>query len=270
LGDGDGLAELEAALHDVLRQESGTLALGTRQWLAGALHHWRGPAAELAARRELEAMAAERGLGFIVSMGVAEDVRVLCELGRYDEALALSDQALDAAEAQPRWMVVQRALALLDLGRLDDTTLRQVAATPPADPDDLRHILGTALVIAGAALGRGDVATARSTLLCLPAAQHFVDRDGAVELIPRLLRTAARAGCAELVRGVHGVDDIGTPLRQAIASTVAGLRLLGEDAPVAAAPVLQEAFDRWQRLGFVAEASAVQADLQQCRRPVDR
>src|SRR5260221_10051900 len=61
LGDGGGMDELEAGLDDVQRYESGTVAIGTTMSFAGALHHWRGPAAELKARQETEALAASRG-----------------------------------------------------------------------------------------------------------------------------------------------------------------------------------------------------------------
>src|SRR5215469_3729333 len=52
LGDGGGMVELESSLDDVKRYESGTMAIAVRNFYAGALHHWRGPAAELKARQE--------------------------------------------------------------------------------------------------------------------------------------------------------------------------------------------------------------------------
>jgi hypothetical protein len=103
LGDGDGLDELEEWLDQVLTHESATLGLGCRQWLAGALHHWRGPGAEWQARKDLEALAQERGLQVIASMGIAEEVRVLYELGKLREAIERADTIGSIPDAQPRW-----------------------------------------------------------------------------------------------------------------------------------------------------------------------
>ena len=272
LGDGDGLQELESGLDEVLRQESGAIALGTRQWLAGALHHWRGPAAELTARRELEQMARERGLEFIVSSGIAEDIRVLCELGRYEQALALSEVTLDLDEAQTRWVVVQRALALLDVGRIDTQTVAEVAATPPADPHDLRHVLGVAAVVTTAALDSGDPAKAREVLSGLGELQRFVERDGAVELLPRVVRLAIRAGCPEVVRGITDVATVDTPLRRLIAVTIEGLTRAVDGDEDRAVELLRKAEEGWAALDFAAEAGAVHDDLANFthRKPAER
>ena len=62
LGDGRGMDELESRLDDALQQESGTWAVAARMWFAGALHHWRGPAAELKVRQEAMTLADNRGL----------------------------------------------------------------------------------------------------------------------------------------------------------------------------------------------------------------
>jgi hypothetical protein len=103
LGDGGGMDELEPGLDEVLRYESGSFAIAARMWFADALHHWRGPAAERKARQELEVLAESRGLQFITSMSIAEEVRVLYELGRFDEAIALAERIHEAdVEAQPR------------------------------------------------------------------------------------------------------------------------------------------------------------------------
>src|SRR5258708_27581789 len=151
-------------------------------WYAGALHHWQGPAADLKARQDLEAVAASRGLQVLPSMSIAEEVRVLYELGRFDEAIALAEQIREAdMEAQPRWGAVQRALALLDTGTLDDATVEAVRQAPPADEGDLRHILGVALVCAAAAIRRRPAEEAVTLLGALGDLQPFSERDGAVE-----------------------------------------------------------------------------------------
>ncbi len=185
LGDGGGVAELEEWLEQVVLHESATTALGCRQWLAGALHHWRGPAAEWHARQDLEALAQARGLQVITSMGIAENVRVLYELGKLRQAIELADTIGAIPDAQPRWAAVQRALALLDLGQLGSADICAVAATPPADDGDLRHVLGSALVHAGAAMARHEPGQAADVLRRLGDAQRFAERDGAVELLPR-------------------------------------------------------------------------------------
>ena len=196
LGDGGGMDEFESGLNDVQRYEPGMFAVGARMWYAGALHHWRGPAAELKARQELEVLAGSRGLQSLTSMSIAEEVRVLYELGRFDEAIALAGQIREAdLEAQPRWGAVQRALVLLDTGTLDDATVEAVRGAPPADEGDLRHILGVALVCAAAAIRRRRAEEAVTVLRALGDLQHFSERDGAVELLPRLVRTAIAGGC---------------------------------------------------------------------------
>ena len=105
-----------------------------------------GPRPELSTRRRLSTLAEQRGLSYMTSFSVAEEVRCLAELGRLREAVALAETVHADDEAQPRWAVVARALALADLGELDAGTVAEVAATPPASPDDLRHVLGSMLV----------------------------------------------------------------------------------------------------------------------------
>ena len=262
LGDGGGMEELEAGLDDVLRYESGTAAVATRMWLAGGLHHWRGPAAELTARQELETLAASRGLQFITSMSIAEDVRVLYELGRFDEAITLAEQIHEAGvEAQPRWGAVQRALALLDTGALDDATVEAVRRTPPADEGDLRHILGVALVRAAAAIRRGDAAEAVTLLRALSDPQRFTERDGAVELLPRLARTAIAAGCPQTVTSLRDIAAVPTPLRLQIAATVDGLIQEIHGRPAAAAGQLRNAASGWEALAYRVEAAFTHHDL---------
>jgi tetratricopeptide (TPR) repeat protein len=262
LGDGGGMDEMESALADVVRHESGTFAVGTRMWFAGALHHWRGPAAELKARQELQALADRRGLQVITSMTIAEEVRVLYELGRFDEAIALAEQIHEAAvEAQPRWGAVQRALALLDTGALDDATVQDVRRAPPADEGDLRHILGVALVCAAAAIRRGHGAQAAALLRQLGDPRRFVDRDGAVELLPRLARTAIAAGCPETVTGLRDIAAVPTPLRLQIAATVDGLIEEIHGRPATAAEHLRDAASGWEALSYRVEAAFTRADL---------
>ena len=262
LGDGGGMDELEPGLDEVLRYESGSLAIGARMWFAGALHHWRGPTAERKARQELEVLAESRGLQFITSMSIAEEVRVLYELGCFDEAIALAERIHEAdVEAQPRWGTVQRALALLDTGALDDATVEDVRRAPPADEGDLRHILGVALVCAAAATHRGHPAQAVTLLRELGDPQRFVDRDGAVELLPRLVRTAIAAGCPETVTGLREIAAVPTPLRLQIAATVDGLIEEIHGRPAAAAEHLRDAASGWEALDYRVEAAFTHADL---------
>ena len=86
------------------------------------------------------------GMEFLVSFGVAERLRCLGELGRAEECVAEADRIDPGGEAMTRWVVVQRALALADLGRLDDEVLAEVIGTPPADETDLRHVIGAAVI----------------------------------------------------------------------------------------------------------------------------
>src|SRR5215469_11229044 len=89
----------------------------------------------------------QRKGGLITALLPADMAPVRYELGRFDEAIALAGEIREAdMEAQPRSGAVQRALALLDTGTLDDATVAVVRRTPPADEGDLRHILGVALV----------------------------------------------------------------------------------------------------------------------------
>jgi len=262
LGDGGGMVELESALDDVKRYESGTMAIAVRNFHAGALHHWRGPAAELKARQETDALAASRGLQVITSLAIAENVRVLYELGRFGEAIALADQIHETeVEAQLRWGAVQRALALLDTGELDEATVEAVRRIPPADEGDLRHVLGVALVRAAAAIRRGRADEAVTLLTGLGDPQRFTDRDGAVELLPRLVRTAVAAGCPETVTGLREIAAVPTPLRSHIAATVDGLIKEIYGRPAAAAERLRSAASGWETLGYRVEAALTHADL---------
>jgi tetratricopeptide (TPR) repeat protein len=262
LGDGGGMVELESSLDDVKQYESGTTAIAVRNFYAGALHHWRGPAAELKARQETDALAASRGLQVITSWSIAEKVRVLYELGRFDESIALAEQIHEqAVEAQPRWGAVQRALTLLDTGALDDASVEAVKHAPPADDGDLRHILGVALVCAAAAIHRGRPADAVSALQEVGDPQRFTERDGAVELLPRLVRTAIAAGCQGTVTGLRDIAALPTPLRSHIAATVDGLIDEIHDRPAVAAERLHAAASGWEALGYPVEAALTRVDL---------
>ena len=262
LGDGGGMMELESALDDVKRYESGTMAIAMRNFYAGALHHWRGPDAELKARQETDALAASRGLQVITSLAVAENVRVLYELGRFDESIALAEQIHEEeVEAQLRWGAVQRALALLDTGALDDAAVEAVRHAPPADDGDLRHILGVALVCAAASIRRGRPAEAVTALQEVGDPQRFAERDGAVELLPRLVRTAIAAGCQGTVTGLRSIDASPTPLRSHIAATVDGLIDEIHGRHGAATERLRAAASGWEALGHPVEAALTWADL---------
>ena len=261
LGDETGLDELEHYLGDLSFYETGTINVGARQWWAGALHHWRGPVAEWQAREELETVVEARGLFVVRSMSVAEEVRVLWELGRLREAIALADTVDLTVDAQPRWAVVQRALALIDLGELDQATIDAVRRTPPADERDLRHVVGAAAVLMTEALGRGDEVDVRARLDELGDLQALVERDGAVELMPRVVGLAIRAGCADLVAGIHGIDSESTPLRRIIAVHVSGLLAVGEGRRGEAVTLLTRAADEWLAFGNASEAAAARRDL---------
>jgi DNA-binding SARP family transcriptional activator/tetratricopeptide (TPR) repeat protein len=261
LGDADGLEELENALEEVVLTESGTHAFGTRQWHAGAMHHWRGPAAERASRDALEALAAKRGLRAIASMSLAEDVRVAYELGDLRGAIAMVEDVPVEGEAQPRWAIVQRGLALLDLGELDSEAVAQVLATPPADDGDLRHVLGVALVDAGAAVAAGDMSRAVAAVESIGGLQQYVDRDGAVELLPRLVRTALACDRADLVASLSGIDAVPTPLRRSLAAMVSGLLAEARGDIKAAAAQLSEAVEAARALGFRVEEALTLVDL---------
>jgi tetratricopeptide (TPR) repeat protein len=269
LGDEDGLRELEDALDEVSRTEPGTIAMGTRQWHAGAMHHWRGPAAERASRDALEALAERRGMQSIASMGIAEDVRVAYELGELQQAIALADGIPGDRGAQPRWAVVQKALALLDLHEIDDDVVREVTGTPPADDGDLRHVLGSTLVVTGAALLGSDHATAVAALEGLGDLHRFVERDGAVELLPRLVRTALAVERPELVAQLDGIDEVATPLRRLIAETVEGLLAESRGDVDTAVAKLSAAAAGWDELDFRAEAALTRADLVRVLRGAD-
>jgi hypothetical protein len=261
LGDGDALDDLESALDEVVETESGTIALGARQWHAGAMHHWRGPAAERASRDALALLVANRGLQLITSMSLAEDIRVTYELGDLRGAIAMAEDVPFELEAQPRWAIVQRGLALLDLGELSDEVVADVLATPPADAGDLRHILGAALVAAGAALDTGNLPAAAAAVTSVGELQQYVDRDGAVELLPRYARTAIACELPNLVEELAGIDAVPTPLRRSIAATISGLVAEAAGDHNAAVANLSHAADGWRELGFRVEEALTRVDL---------
>jgi hypothetical protein len=157
--------------------------------------------------------------------------------------------------------VVQRALALADLGELDGDTIAAVIATPPADEGDLRHVLGSALVHAAAALAQDQQAVAAAALCTLGDMRRFRDRDGAMELLPRLVRTAAAAGVPELVADLHGIDAVATPLRSHISATVDGLLAAQAADHERAVPMLRQALRGWTGFGCRLEAAWTALDL---------
>jgi DNA-binding SARP family transcriptional activator len=248
LGDAGGLREMEEAQADLERYELGTFQVAYQIWRAGAEHHWSGPEAELATRRRLAVTAEQRGLSYMTSFSVAEEVRCLAELGRFREAIALAETVDATNEAQPRWAVVQRALCLADLGELDPRTVAAVAATPPASDDDLRHVLGQ-LLVAGTAAPADVPALVERLGDLTPYAQ----RDGAVELLPRLVRMAGDAGAAFLVAGLPDVTGA-APLAQALGAHLRGL-LQRETA------LLGRAADGWKSMGQRVEHAFALLDL---------
>ena len=91
--------------------------------------------------------------------------------------------------------------------------------------------------------------------------QALVERDGAVELMPRVVGLAIRAGCADLVAGIHGIDSESTPLRRIIAVHVSGLLAVGEGRRGEAVTLLTRAADEWLAFGNASEAAAARRDL---------
>jgi hypothetical protein len=89
----------------------------------------------------------------------------------------------------------------------------------------------------------------------------FSERDGAVELLPRLVRTAIAGGCPETVTGLRDIAAVPTPLRLQIEATVAGLieEICGR--PGAAAERLRDAASSWEALDYRVEAAFTRADL---------
>src|SRR5262249_51411746 len=204
--------------------------------------HWRGPAAELAAREAMEEWATSHGSHYVVSYSIAERARCLAELGRWREVVAVAD-TVDLAEAQPRWAAVQRALALHELGELTLADVGLVRRTPPASDDDLRHVLGTVLVegiwdpdrLDGLVDGLGDLTP-------------YAERDGAVELLPRLIRMTPDRDYSTLRR-----TDESTPLAAPLTPHTTGL--LSRDAAL-----LRLAAERGRVLGHPVEADLAAAD----------
>lgn len=253
LGDASGLADMDRAQQRGPERLPPFVVLGTRQWYAGAAHHWQGPAAELRIREELEDYARRTGLEFLVSFGVAERLRCLWELGRAAECVAEADRIDRRSDAMTRWVVVQRALALSDLGRLDDGVLAEVLATPPADETDLRHVIGTAVVRARHHLDRVERHAAVEVLDGLGDLTAYAARDGAAEFLPRALRLAAEAGLSDFGAELAEVTFEDTPLGRALTASVRGL--VRHDPGL-----LGEAVTAWEALGNSVELELARAD----------
>ena len=253
LGDERGLADMDRA------QERGPatlppfVVLGTRQWYAGAAHHWQGPLAELTIREGLEDYARQTGLEFLVSFGVAERLRCLWELGRAEECVAEADRIDRRSDAMTRWVVVQRGLALADLDRFDDDALAAVLATPPADDTDLRHVIGTAVLRAHHCLDRDDHAAAAEVLTGLGDLTAYAARDGAAEFLPRILRLAAAAGLSGFGADLADVTFEATPLGRALTASVRGL--VRRDRRL-----LLHAVTAWEALGDSVDLELARAD----------
>ncbi|WP_395692414.1 BTAD domain-containing putative transcriptional regulator [Nocardioides sp.] len=259
LGDRRGLADMQRAQERGPGRLPPFVVLGTRQWFAGAAHHWSGPATELRIREELEDYAWRTGMEFLVSFGAAERLRCLWELGRAEECVAEADRIEHASDAMGRYVVVQRALALGDLGRVDDRTVEEVLATPPADATDLRHVIATAVICARHALDVGDVQQAIEVLTGLGDLGAYAARDGAAELLPRVLRLGGRAGLDDVGRELAEVSFEPTPLGRALGASVRGLVL--DDAGL-----LDEAVIAWAALGAGVDLELARDDARRLRR----
>ena len=253
LGDERGLADMDRCQERAPGLLPPFVILGTRQWYAGAAHHWQGSSAELTIREDLEDYARRTGMEFLVSFGVAERLRCLWELGRAEECVAEADRIDRRSDAMTRWVVVQRALALADLGRLDDHALAEVLATPPADDSDLRHLIGTAVLRALHALDLGDVATAAAALTALGDLTPYAARDGAAEFLPRVLRLAAEAGMSGFGAELADISFVATPLGRALTGSVRGL--VRSDRRL-----LSEAVTAWEALGESVDLELARAD----------
>jgi hypothetical protein len=253
LGDERGLADMDRAQQQGPARLPPFVVLGTRQWYAGAAHHWQGPAAELRIREGLEDYARRTGMEFLVSFGVAERLRCLWELGRNEECVSEADRIERRSDAMTRWVVVQRALALADLGRLDDEALAEVLATPPADDTDLRHVIGTAVLRARHSLDRGDRAGAAEVLAGLGDLTAYAARDGAAEFLPRVLRLAGLAGLSGFGGELADVTFEATPLGRALTASVRGLVRSDKE-------LLARAVVAWEALGESADLELARAD----------
>ena len=253
LGDARGLSDMDRAQERGPGRLPPFIVLGTRQWYAGAAHHWAGPAAELEIRESLEAYARRTGLEFLIGFGVAERLRCLWELGRLEECVEAADAIDRGSDAMTRWVVVQRALALADLGRLDDAVLAEVLATSPADETDARHVIGTAVVRARHALDRGDIGRAAEVLTGLGDLAEYAARDGAAEFLPRVLRLAREAGLDDFGADLAEATFEETPLGRALTATVRGLAR-GDQV------LLREAIPAWQALGESIDLDLARTD----------
>jgi hypothetical protein len=138
---------------------------------------------------------------------------------------------------------VQRALALAELGELGAEDIELVRRTPPASDDDLRHVLGTMLVEAIWAPDRLD-----ELIDALGDLTPYAERDGAIELLTRLIRIAPHRDFSMLRR-----TDESSPLAAAITPHVNGL--LDRDAAL-----LHVAEQRWRAMGYVVEADLAARD----------
>ncbi len=260
LGDERGLADMDRAQERGPGRLPPFVVLGTRQWYAGAAHHWSGPAAELRIREELEDYAWRTGMEFLVSFGVAERLRCLWELGRAEECVAEADRIDRGSEAMTRWVVVQRALALADLGRLDDQVLAEVMGTPAADDTDLRHVIGAAVIRARHALDHGDARQAATVLTGLGDLAVYAARDGAAEFLPRVLRLADEAGLSGYGSELADVTFEATPLGRALTASARGL--VRRDPSL-----LLEAVSAWETLGDSVDLRLAREDAAQAATP---
>jgi DNA-binding SARP family transcriptional activator len=242
LGDAGGLDELREGVAGAGNAGTPLATIISKTYFSAALHHWGGPAEELAAREDLEDYAIAQGQAYVVSFSIAERVRCLAELGRWREVVTLAD-TVDLSEAQPRWAAVQRALALAELGELGAEDVELVLRTPPASDDDLRHVLGTMLVEAIWAPDRTD-----ELIDMLGDLTPYAQRDGAIELLTRLIRIAPHRDFSMLRR-----SDESSPLAAALTPHVNGL--LDRDPAL-----LHVAEQRWRAMGHVVEADLAACD----------
>ncbi len=131
---------------------------------------------------------------------------------------------------------------------------------PSADNADPEHVLGAALVVAQWERDKGNFDAAVKTLQSAGPLVNFVERDGAVELLPSAVRLAWMLGCDALLEGLDTAVDERSPLRRVLKLHLEGLLAASRDDR-AAVRLLIEALCGWESRGSVTEGAHARSDL---------
>jgi class 3 adenylate cyclase/tetratricopeptide (TPR) repeat protein len=257
LGEADGLAELEQAVHLLVEQGAGREAGRAQGNLAIGRYAIHGPAAALAAFEEGIVFCEQRGLLEIAAHLESNCPLALAELGRTQDsldriakcALALEAIILTHALIEPRAVELNLRVARGERGLRPkaDWLVETVRKTSAADTTT------SGLAAAAGALVADSPEEACALLSELEQTAGTRETPYYAGQLPAMLRTATIAGAFDLAeRLARGVES-GYPIHEHALCTADAQLAEAKGDHAEAAAVYAEAAERWRRFGNVPE-----------------